>query len=52
MILGSVEGTTLGHNDGRFGAVDGCRLGNGDGSTNFVKVGTALFITDGDIDGL
>ena len=37
MILGSVEGTTLGFNDGRFNgvqleAVDGCRLGNGEGS--------------------
>ena len=37
MILGTVEGTTLGHNDGRvdgvqLGAVDGCRLGNGEGS--------------------
>jgi len=37
VILGSVEGTTLGLNNGRFdggqlGAVDGCRLCNGEGS--------------------
>ena len=37
MILGSVEGTTLGHDDGKcdgvqLGAVDGCRLGNEEGS--------------------